>query len=403
LVFVGGDDHRFYAVHAATGEVAWEFRAQGDFRSAASLRDGTLFVGNTDHRLYALRAADGGLVWAVDLGDNVESPPAVGHDAVYVISRDGVLRALSLPDGSVRWQAQERVAGRGAPALLLNGVFATSPEGRLLAFDTATGKRLWTSTAVGLASPPIILNVSLYAVNAAGQLTTLPASPDAPGHDAGAVREVAADAVRRLPVEDLPAALVAGSGFLCGITPYKLLVYQPVEAVPPEGSSQGDLRELDPTHFVDSEPLAYQDLSVGEAQMAARRAELQRGLSLGPQDHFAYHAFDGSDRSRTRLDGRLSYCSRGDPLVTYFWYEPFSREPKVRQVFGLGSHHFLLIVRDEEGAASVADHFLNVVLPGESPFSLYADPPAGDLPPAWLQWYLQNPKPLSVSATYGRP
>lgn len=398
-VFVGCDDHRCYAVEAATGEVTWEFLAQGDFRGAAAWREKTLFIGNTDHHLYALRASDGQLLWATDLGDNVESSPAVGPAAVYVISRDGVLWALEVQEGRPLWKGQERVAGRGAPALLLDCLYATSPEGRLLAFEAASGKLLWASATAGLASPPILLNVTLYAVNATGQLTLLPAGPVPPPQ--GSVREAVTEATVPFPSEDLPAALAAGSGFLCGITPFRLLVYQTVE----EGGGSGPGNwsgGRDLTHFVDSEPLAYQDLSVGDEQMALRRKELQRLLRLGPQDHFAYHAFNGSDRSRTWLDGRLSYCSRGEKLVTYFWYEPFSREPRLRQTFGRGSHHFLLVVRDEEGAAAVDDHFLTVMPREEDPTYLLPDPPAGDPPPAWLQQYLKRPPSLSLETLFRR-
>jgi hypothetical protein len=396
-VYIGSDDHCFYAVDAATGEEVWEFVAQGDFRAAAALRGQTLFVGNTDHHLYALGVPDGQLLWAADLGDNVESPPAAGATAVYVISRDGVLRALDLRDGHLLWQASERVAGRGAPALLLNEVYATSPEGRILAFEATSGKLLWASATAGLASSPILLNITLYAVNAAGQLTLLPAGPAAPGPAVEPVHEARSP----FPCEDLPAALAAGSGFLCGITPSQLVVYQTAEGE--GGSGPGNWGgDMDPTHFVDSEPVAYQDLSVGDEQMAKRQEELRRSLSLGPQGHFAYHTFDGSDRARTWLDGRLSYCSRGEKLVTYFWYEPFSREPRVRRLFGRGTHHFLLIVRDEEGAAAVDDHFLTVVPRAEDPTYLLPDPPAGDPPPAWLQQYLKKPPALSVETLFRR-
>lgn len=399
-VFFGCDDHCFYAVDAATGEEVWEFVAQGDFRAPAALREQTLFVGNTDHHLYALGIADGRLLWAADLGDNVESSPAVGATAVYTISRDGVLRALDLRDGHLLWQASARVAGRGAPALLLNEVYATSPQGRVLAFEAASGKLLWASAGAGLASSPILLNVTLYAIDAAGRLTLLPAGPAPPGPDLTAISETAAGGPP-FPKEDLPAALAAGSGFLCGITPSQLVVYQTVEGE--GGSGLGSWSGgRDPTHFVDSEPLAYQSLSVGDEQMARRQEELRRGLRLGPQDHFAYHAFDGSDRARTWLDGRLSYCSQGEKLVTYFWYEPFSREPVVRQFFGRGTHHFLLIVRDEEGAAAVDDHFLTVVPQAEDPTYLLPDPPAGDPPPAWLEQYLKNPPSLSLGTLFRR-
>ncbi|MFT4556654.1 MAG: outer membrane protein assembly factor BamB [Planctomycetaceae bacterium] len=57
------DEHRVYALNAATGKKAWEFTAGSRVDSPPTIEDGRAYFGANDGWIYCLRATDGELVW----------------------------------------------------------------------------------------------------------------------------------------------------------------------------------------------------------------------------------------------------------------------------------------------------------------------------------------------------
>ena len=54
-VYVGSDDHKVYALDAATGHLRWTYTTGGAV-SGPAVAGGTVYVGSGDHKVYALDA-----------------------------------------------------------------------------------------------------------------------------------------------------------------------------------------------------------------------------------------------------------------------------------------------------------------------------------------------------------
>ena len=96
------------AIHAETGEIAWEYEAKDAVLTAIARRDGKVTFGSRDGHVYTLSATDGELIWKTFLGSPIVSSPAVTADTVYVGSNTGHVYALSFETGEVQWEFDAR-------------------------------------------------------------------------------------------------------------------------------------------------------------------------------------------------------------------------------------------------------------------------------------------------------
>jgi outer membrane protein assembly factor BamB len=73
----------------------WSFETGGRVRSSPAIAvDGTIYVGSDDHRFYAINP-DGSEKWSFETGGVVMSSPAIANDGtVYVGCSDGKLYAF---------------------------------------------------------------------------------------------------------------------------------------------------------------------------------------------------------------------------------------------------------------------------------------------------------------------
>ena len=83
-VYVGSDDHKVYALDAATGHVRWTYTTGNNVDSSPAVAGGTVYIGSDDHKVYALDAATGHVRWTYTTGNNVDSSSAVAGGTVYV-------------------------------------------------------------------------------------------------------------------------------------------------------------------------------------------------------------------------------------------------------------------------------------------------------------------------------
>ena len=59
-MYVGSDDHKFYAIDQLTGKLAWSFKTGGPVRDTGTLDSvGLLYIGSDDGHLYVLHASSG--------------------------------------------------------------------------------------------------------------------------------------------------------------------------------------------------------------------------------------------------------------------------------------------------------------------------------------------------------
>lgn len=104
VVYIGSDDHRFYAFDTRTGADHWPkpFETGGVIEATALVSDGTVYVGSGDGVLYALDAATGKLRWSYKTGAPIFNvAPVLEAGVLYVASEDHHVYALDPANGKV--------------------------------------------------------------------------------------------------------------------------------------------------------------------------------------------------------------------------------------------------------------------------------------------------------------
>ena len=169
MVYVGSNDHRVYALDAATGNELWSFATGDVVVSVPTVADGVVYVGSNDNHLYALDADTGEKLWSYDTGSWVQHSPAVSDGKVYLSARvdgDNQVVALDARSGDVIWTAQEpgAVDAEAAPAAMGNLVYTSGDEhGEFHALDAATGRLAWSAPVSSyVKSVPTVLNGTVY-------------------------------------------------------------------------------------------------------------------------------------------------------------------------------------------------------------------------------------------------
>jgi outer membrane protein assembly factor BamB len=61
VVYIGSEDHKLYALDAATGALKWSYTTAGAIDSSPAVANGVVYVGSNDHKVYALDATNGTL------------------------------------------------------------------------------------------------------------------------------------------------------------------------------------------------------------------------------------------------------------------------------------------------------------------------------------------------------
>jgi outer membrane protein assembly factor BamB len=164
LIVIATSDGVIHALHALSGEPAWEFAPGAKAWDASLSVDDELVCTGLEGGLVAcLFAATGEAAWTVDLGYEVQSPMVLTPDRVYAptthvgtgleadYSGKAVLFALSRGTGETVWEAETEnyILRRPMAAgdLVVAGGVTLNAEDvgvmRLYAFRTADGSPAW--------------------------------------------------------------------------------------------------------------------------------------------------------------------------------------------------------------------------------------------------------------------
>jgi tetratricopeptide (TPR) repeat protein len=126
-VYVGGHDHRIYALVAATGVTIWRRETARRIEGRPLLLDDVLYVAGHDHYLRALDAATGLELWHAELPRRVQGGPAASAHLVLAADRSGNVVAVERVLTAEVYASQERWA-QAAAAYARRGNLAAAAE-----------------------------------------------------------------------------------------------------------------------------------------------------------------------------------------------------------------------------------------------------------------------------------
>jgi outer membrane protein assembly factor BamB len=82
-VLIGSYSKKFYALDAATGDVIWSFKANGEISGSPTVIGNLVYFATLKGRTYALNAATGKQVWSFP--DGKYSPVVADRDRLYLV------------------------------------------------------------------------------------------------------------------------------------------------------------------------------------------------------------------------------------------------------------------------------------------------------------------------------
>ena len=156
------------ALHADSGEVAWQVSMGSAIQGTPALANGRVFLPMIGGTIVALGLGDGKQLWSTDLGGmNVSSPAVVSGDIIvgaglpqqFVARLDGAT-------GAIVWQTPPGMEEfSNTPPAVAGGVVVVGTNGgHYYAFDAATGLPRWDYRADGIVNiaSPLIAGGRVY-------------------------------------------------------------------------------------------------------------------------------------------------------------------------------------------------------------------------------------------------
>ena len=128
ILFVGGHDHRLYAIkeNGSSYQLKWTFEMginsaldPGEIPSGYDTNplviNNTVYMGNRNGYVYAVNATTGGFVWKYKTNGRISFSIAASfdHSTVYAVSNDAYAYALNASNGSLVWKSVKLPTGDG--------------------------------------------------------------------------------------------------------------------------------------------------------------------------------------------------------------------------------------------------------------------------------------------------
>ena len=166
MVYVGGNNGKFYALDAVTGTLKWDFTSTKAFSySSPAFKDSVVFVGGIDNYVYAFHALTGKVLWKFLTGSTgIEAPVTVDGNTVYVGCNDDVFYALDAQTGLEKWKVFTQ-GNISTGAVVANGtVYFGCSDSKVYALNAETGLLKWSYTTGAMinASGPAVTGGVLY-------------------------------------------------------------------------------------------------------------------------------------------------------------------------------------------------------------------------------------------------
>jgi len=194
VVYIGSEDHYFYALDTASGKVKWTTELGNPVFDEAIVRNQLLVAygrgaGRAPKVLYVLDSRDGRITWSTE-DKGSATYPALRENVVYfgfhadyndpysdAVPKSFSLNAVGLKTGRPQWTTQLNGARPGTPVLSMDTLYVAAFEGgglvrvqggvtstptvaHVYAVDPSTGNLLWDFKAGEVkfsTSPPLIV------------------------------------------------------------------------------------------------------------------------------------------------------------------------------------------------------------------------------------------------------
>jgi outer membrane protein assembly factor BamB len=136
-VYFGTELGIFYAMHASTMQMDWQFhdpKRSHPIRTAAAINEHIVVFGSQGKQVYALHPDSGKLLWQFAARSRVESSPVIVTDRAWVATRRGRLHALDLKTGKSVWQYDAGGGFIASPAVADQRLVIGNEDGTLYCF-----------------------------------------------------------------------------------------------------------------------------------------------------------------------------------------------------------------------------------------------------------------------------
>ena len=163
-VYFESDDRKLYKLTRDSGQLVWSFTIPGAApvrdpniyfhftTSTPVLRDGRILLGSGNRHFYCLDDRDGSVVWSFEAADRIRADPAFANGKVIVAAFGPTVYALSETTGKLVWEKQVRAdpekpfLAKMLPSPVISGNLAIMGfrNWDLQAFDVDTGEVKWT-------------------------------------------------------------------------------------------------------------------------------------------------------------------------------------------------------------------------------------------------------------------
>ncbi len=162
-----------YALDPANGSVKWIFPTDLPLGHSPTIANGVAYVGGLDHRLYAIDATTGVLLWSYDnAGAGFDTNPLVVNQIVYAGNRDGYMYAVYANEhpqhGQLAWRYKTDGPIHFSAAFDGTNIDFASDDSYAYALNALTGELVWKSAKLPGAGfhswwPVVYNNVVIFA------------------------------------------------------------------------------------------------------------------------------------------------------------------------------------------------------------------------------------------------
>ena len=139
-----------YALDSSTGAVKWVFPTELPLGHSPTVVDGVAYVGGLDHRLYAVDAFSGSLLWSFDGAvAGFDTNPLVINSLVFAGNRDGYMYAVYADNqpqrGQLAWKYKTDGAIHFSAASDGTNIYFASDDSFAYALNALSGNLVWKS------------------------------------------------------------------------------------------------------------------------------------------------------------------------------------------------------------------------------------------------------------------